>query len=341
MKNYLKVITIDEESVTPKYIQLSNSIILAIEEGKILVGDLLPSINDLTLALEISRNTIERAYNELKKSGVVSSVPGKGFFISNTDIKKPIKILLLFNKLSSHKKIIYDSFISTLGKNVIIDFFIYNNNFNLFKKFLSERLDNYSKYVVIPHFLEGGENAYTIINTIPKEKLIILDKLVDNVTGSFGAVYEDFEKDIFGALEHLHMSLIKYSKIKIIFPDYTYHSNGILKGFKSFCEKHSLNFQVLDNITNENIENNTVYINLMEDDLVVLIEKIIKTNFVVGQDVGVISYNETPLKKMILNGVTTISTNFKLMGEETARLVLSNSTAHVPIPFTVTERNSL
>ena len=35
------------------------------------------------------------------------------------------------------------------------------------------------------------------------------------------------------------------------------------------------------------------------------------------------------------------STDFKLMGEKTADLVMNNSTEHIAIPFLVTERNSL
>jgi len=79
----------------------------------------------------------------------------------------------------------------------------------------------------------------------------------------------------------------------------------------------------------------------MEDDLVELIEKIISLNLKVGKDIGVISYNETPIKKIILDGITTISTDFKLLGEKTAELVLSNSAEHIAIPFLVTQRNSL
>ena len=79
----------------------------------------------------------------------------------------------------------------------------------------------------------------------------------------------------------------------------------------------------------------------MEDDLVELIEKIISDKLKVGEDIGVISYNETPLKKIILNGITTISTNFKMMGEKAAEMILDNSKAHVAIPFGVTVRNSL
>lgn len=78
MKNYLKIIEFDEYSITPKYLQLFNSLLRGIEDGKIEKDDILPSINDLSIALETSRNTIERVYNELKKMGIVKSIPGKG-----------------------------------------------------------------------------------------------------------------------------------------------------------------------------------------------------------------------------------------------------------------------
>ena len=56
------------------------------------------------------------------------------------------------------------------------------------------------------------------------------------------------------------------------------------------------------------------YINLMEEDLVKILDKIISLDLTVGRQVGLISYNETPLKNYIMNGLTTISTDFKTMG---------------------------
>jgi DNA-binding LacI/PurR family transcriptional regulator len=55
----------------------------------------------------------------------------------------------------------------------------------------------------------------------------------------------------------------------------------------------------------------------------------------------VISYNDTPLKKIILKGITTISTDFKLMGQKAAELILTQSTEHIAIPFHLTIRASL
>ncbi|RZK35756.1 MAG: GntR family transcriptional regulator [Pedobacter sp.] len=334
-------ISVDEYSSTPKYKQLTNAILSAIASGKLKKNSLLPSINELSFQLEISRDTAEKGYRHLRKLGVVESVPGKGYFIVNTDFARTLKICLLFNKLSTHKKIIYDSFVKAIGDQAVIDFYIYNNDFALFKKLLISKKNDYSHFVIIPHFNEGGDNAPDIINTIPKEKLIILDKLLPGVTGEYGAVYENFSQDIYAALEQALSKLSNYHTLKIIFPKDSYFPKEILTGFYRFCQQYAFSHKVIHNIKEEEINVGEVYINLMEDDLVILIERLIALQLKIGKDVGVISYNETPLKRIILDGVTTISTDFKQLGEQAANLILENKTDKIEVPFYLNLRNSL
>ncbi len=97
----------------------------------------------------------------------------------------------------------------------------------------------------------------------------------------------------------------------------------------------------MHNISNEPVQKKEAYINVMEDDLITLIEKIQTTDLQIGNDIGIISYNETPLKKLILNGITTISTDFEQMGRITADLILNNSRKHVSVPFHINLRASL
>ena len=337
----IKYLHIDYLSVTPKYLQLADAIINAVSEGKIEKEAILPSINELSFEFEISRDTVEKGYNHLKKIGVLGSVPGKGYFVKTADIKHDLKIFLIFNKLSPHKKIIYDSFAQELGDKASIDFYIYNNDYSLFKRLIQNKKNDYTHYVIIPHFIDGGENAQEIINTIPSEKLILMDKLQPGVTGQFGAVYENFENDIYKALEQALSSLSKYHTLKIIFPKDSYFPMEILKGFYKFCQQYAFTYKVVHNISNEPIKEGCVYINLMETDLVTLIEKILVTKLKVGKHVGVISYNESPMKKIILNGITTISTDFEMMGKKAAQLIMDKSTEHIPIPFSLTLRASL
>ena len=165
--------------------------------------------------------------------------------------------------------------------------------------------------------------------------------MVPGITGDYAAVYEDFEDDIYDALVQANEKLSKYHTIKIIFPEYTYHPKEILKGFYRYCQQYAFNYKVISNIEKEPIKEGEVYINLMEKDLVYLIEKILTTKMKVGKHVGIISYNETPIKKIILNGITTISTDFQLMGEKVAEIIKQQSTEHVKIPFHLTMRSSL
>ena len=335
------LIKVDAYSITPKYLQIVNSVIREIENGLILVGDNMPSINELSIELDIARDTVERGYKHLKHIGVIDAVPRRGYYIKNIKFRQPLKIFLLFNKLSAHKKTIYDSFVATLGEQAVIDFYIYNNDFLLFKKLIANNKNDYNHYVIIPHFMEGEENGSEIINTIPKEKLLLLDKIIPGITGEYAAAYENFEKDIYNAMVQATDQLSKYHTLKIIFPSYSYYPVEILKGFKNYCQDYAFSYKVVHDIKNELVEAGEVYINVMEDELVVVLEKLISSGFNIGSEVGVISYNETPIKKFILNGITTISTDFHQMGITAAQLILSNLKQKTEITFKLILRSSL
>jgi len=339
--NIYRHILIDEQSITPKYVQLINSILKGIEQGKIGKDYQLPSINDLSYELDISRDTAEKAYRQLKQLGVVGSVPGKGYFISKTDVKQSIRVFLLFNKLSLHKKIMYDSFVETLGEQAAIDFYIYNNDFGLFRKLVQNRRESYTHNVIIPHFLEGGEKAFEVINEINEGELILLDKQIAGIKRNYGAVYENFEKDIFEALKEALPKLSNYQTLKLVFPSYTYFPDEILKGFEHFCIEYAFQYKIVHKIEDEPIIEGDVFVNMMEDDLLVLLDKIQATHLQVGKNIGIISYNETPWKRFLIDGITTISTDFKKMGEVAAQMVLNNERKHIEVPFSLTMRKSL
>ncbi len=339
--NIIDLIKVDEYSFTSKYLQIANSVIREIKNQNIQTGDNLPSIIDLSIELDIARDTVERGYKHLKNLGIIDSVPRRGYYIKTTEFQNPLKIFLLFNKLSEHKKKIYDSLFANLGEHALIDFYIYNNDFSLFKQLLANRKNDYTNYVIIPHFIDGGENAHEIINGIPKDQLLLLDKMLPNVTGEYAAAYENFEMDIYNALTEAVDQLSKYHTIKIIFPHNSYYPNEILKGFKNFCRHYAFTYKVISDISEEPINEGEVYINVMEKDLISLIEKIMEQKLKVGEQVGIISYNEIPIKKIILNGITTISSDFEQMGKITAELILSNSKKHVEVPFRLTLRSSI
>jgi DNA-binding LacI/PurR family transcriptional regulator len=60
-----------------------------------------------------------------------------------------------------------------------------------------------------------------------------------------------------------------------------------------------------------------------------------------GLDFGIISYNETPLKKVVENGITTISTDFNEMGKQLAEMILENKKVQIENKNNLIIRNSL
>ncbi len=336
-----QIISINEFSATPKYQQLVNSILESIRNGRLKKGDTLPSINEVSYGYEISRITVEKGYNELRKRNFIASHPGKGFFIINDQVEQDLKILLLFNKLSAHKKQIYDAFVKNLGTRAAIDFYIYNNDAAQFCKLMESHKEGYSNYVIIPNFIEVDEHAIKLINKIPKEKLLILDKMLAGITGKFASVYQPFQQDIEKALAQAWDNLKKYNRMVLIFPENSYYPKDIMQGFINFCISHEFDYKIINDIRKSKLRPGEVYINVMEDDLVELLDMVPDSGLEVGKDIGVISYNETPLKKFILNGITTISTDFRSMGETAARLILTNKKDHIENPFSLRIRKSL
>lgn len=336
------IIAIQDESKTPKYKQIVESILTNLEYGNLKIGDKLPSINEVLFELDVSRDTAVKAYQHLKERDILESVPGKGFYIKDHPFRRKLKVLLIFNKLSTHKKIIYDSFARTLGEKASIDFLIYNNNFKLFKDWIEEhRFKPYTHFVIIPHFLEHGWEAPEVINQIPKQKLVLMDKRINGIMGDYSAVYQDFAKDIYTSLTQALPHLKKYEKLNLIFPNHSYHPREILDGFRDFCVEHNFDSGYVSDIAKAEIERGAVYVNLMEDDLVVLIKKVKQLDLKVGVDLGIISYNDTPLKEILLDGITVISTDFEKLGETAAHLVLGEEKEHIANPFKLILRNSL
>jgi DNA-binding LacI/PurR family transcriptional regulator len=79
----------------------------------------------------------------------------------------------------------------------------------------------------------------------------------------------------------------------------------------------------------------------MEDDLISLLDQIRSQNLTLGKDIGILSYNETPIKRLLFEGISTISTDFEALGKKAAELVLTNERAKFENPFVFISRASL
>ena len=62
---------------TPKYKQIVRSIITDIERTVLKKNEQLPSISELSEEYYLARDTVEKAYRELKEQGFITAVQGK------------------------------------------------------------------------------------------------------------------------------------------------------------------------------------------------------------------------------------------------------------------------
>jgi DNA-binding LacI/PurR family transcriptional regulator len=95
-------------------------------------------------------------------------------------------------------------------------------------------------------------------------------------------------------------------------------------GFEKFCLDCSYQHEIITDFSNKEIQKGEVYIIPDDRDLVKVVEKSKLQKLKLGSDFGIISYNETPLKKVVENGITTISTDFNEMGTLLAEMILEN-----------------
>ncbi|MDI6032645.1 GntR family transcriptional regulator [Flavobacterium sp. LB2P84] len=332
----MKIISIQNNLGVPKYRQIISSVEKAIEVGQILKGEKLPSVNKVCLEFSLSRDTVLQAYEELKKRGIIYAIPGKGYYVKSVEVTIKQRIFLLFDELNIFKEDIYNSFLENMGNNVQVDIFFHHFNTPVFRKLIADSNGNYTKYIIMPTNLA---EATSVIKTLPVNEVYILDQTNPELK-SFPAVYQNFVKDIYDGLLKGKSKLNKYEKLIMIFPGFR-EPLGMKIGFENFCRDFAFDYEIITEFRNREIKKGEVYIIPSDRDLVRVIEKSKIQKLQLGSDYGIISYNETPLKKVVENGITTISTNFEAMGKILAQMILEGKKEQIENKCDLIIRNSL
>ncbi len=76
------LITIDAAEARPIYVQIMDEIKRAVVLGTVGADDPLPSVRQLAAELRVNPNTVQQAYRELEREGLVYVRRGQGTFVS-------------------------------------------------------------------------------------------------------------------------------------------------------------------------------------------------------------------------------------------------------------------
>ena len=177
------------------------------------------------------------------------------------------------------------------------------------------------------------------IKTLPVNEVIILDQTNPDLK-SYPAIYQNHKKDIFEGLYKGKSRLSKYEKLILIFPGFR-EPLGMKIGFENFCAEYDFEYEIITEFKDREISTGDLYVIPNDRDLVMVIENARNHNLKLGLDFGIISYNETPLKKVVAQGITTISTHFEAMGKILAEMVLKSKNEQIENKSSLIMRNSL
>ena len=332
----MKIVTLKDKSGIPKYKQIIASIEDAIIKGALKKGDKLPSLNSIKNQHSLSRDTVVAAFNELKTRGIVQSIVGKGYYVTSEDIKVNQKIFLLFDELNSFKEDLYNSFLTGMGENVQVDIFFHHFNTDVFSKLINDNAGDYSYYIIMPANIKGTEN---VISRLPNDKVYILDQMHLELM-AYPSIHQNFKKDIYQGLQEGLKQIKKYKKVILLY-NKERQPKGILDGFNLFCTHNNIQSEIIDTLKDRALSKGELYILLDDKNLIRIIKQIKEEQLTLVQDIGIISYNDTLLKEIVEGGITTISTNFNLMGHRLAEMILNNEFAQIENPNSLIIRKSL
>jgi len=318
------ILRIDKALNTPVYQQIINSILSRIEDGSLLMGSQLPSINQVAGDYSLARETVVKAFKILQEKGIISPVQGKGFYVSSVEFKIENRIFLFFDTFSAYKEVIYNALKDRIGDGSFIDIYYHHFNFRMFEKLIRESAGNYQSYVIIPM---ENERLGEVLKILPPDKLYLLDIKPELSEVNFPGVYQNFEEDIFQSLMSVVDLCRKYSRLILVFRNQiTDPPSGIVTGFNRFCSANQFDSQIIrTSLTKRKLQHGEAYIVIDDEDLVYLVEHARNSNLQIGQELGILSYNETPLKKIAANGISVMSTDYAEMGIRIAEMVITRS----------------
>lgn len=331
---------IHTRSKKPVYEQIEQSILTAIRSGKLNHGEMLPSVNSVARKFNLSAGTVHRAYKGLVEQAILVSRQGKGYFVGTTEVGHKYNIFLLFDRLNAYKEVLYESFIHSLGESARVDVYFHHYREDVFGRLIRDNIGKYSHYVIMPHF---DKDVSELVKPVPADRLLLLDKSLPGIKGEYAAVYQDFENDIYQALKSGLFSLKKYHTIALVKASdpFQYVPEGIRLGLMKFCSEESFSFKELPGVESQDLQEGQVFIIFRDSDLIRAIKELEKNELVMGQNVGLISFDDTPIKSILAGGITVLSTDFKVMGETAARLLKEDKKEKLRNPFHLIMRKTL
>ena len=331
MKRTDKKATFGQQS--SKVTQLADNLSQAISRKEFLEGDSLPSINQLSAQYGVSRDTVFKAFLDLRERGLIDSTTGKGYYVTS----QVTNVLLLLDQYTPFKEALYNSFVKHLPINYKVDLLFHQYNERLFNTIIRESIGKYNKYIVMNF---DNEKFSTALNKINPARLLLLD------FGKFEKekyfyICQDFDESFYQALLALKERMHRYRQIVFLFSKGLKHPQSSKDYFIRFCEEQGFSYEIQEDIENLVVRKETAYIAIKHQDVVKAVKQGRLEGLKCGKDFGLLAYNDIPSYEVIDEGITSLSIDWEMMGNEAANFVLNDTPIQKYLPTEVKLRKSL
>lgn len=304
-------------------------------EGKYKLGDKIPSINSWRIRSGLSRSSVVLAMDELISRGLVESEQSVGYFVSSTRVEVTHRFLLIFNELNLFKQDLYHSILSSLGSGAVADIVFHNFNRETFEMLVEKMAGKYSVYLVMARF-ENIEQQLRKLGGM----VVLVDSCADSVKGLFSSVTQSFADDTHDALVAGLTQLRKYNEIVLV-QSSPKEPKERYDGLQRFCREYGFECMLLKTMKEMPIRSGVVYLTPEDREIVNIMRSAEKQNLKEGEDFGLVAFNEQELNEILCGGLSTISTDFVLMGKTAVNLVKDKGIRTIRNPWRLILRNSL
>ncbi len=281
----------------------------------------------------VSRDTVFKAFLDLRERGLIDSTPGKGYYVTS----QVTNVLLLLDQYTPFKEALYNSFVKRLPINYKVDLLFHQYNERLFNTIIRESVGKYNKYIVMNF---DNEKFSTALNKINPARLLLLD-FGKFEKSKYFYICQDFDESFYQALLTLEDKMHKYRHIVFLFSKGLKHPQSSKEYFIRFCEEQGFSYEIQEDIENLVVQKGAAYIAIKQQDVVKVVKQGRLEGLKCGKDFGLLAYNDIPSYEVIDEGITSLTIDWEMMGNEAANFVLNDASVQKYLPTGVRLRKSL
>jgi len=311
------------KSNKPKFSIIVDFICDALENKQLRKGDTIPSINLVCENCDMARETVRKAYNVLREKGLVSSMRGKSFNIASEKVRNVNNVFIFLDRLSNaYKEQLIQGINDTVKNKATLTFVAHHLYRHEFETILENAIGKYERYIIMP---VQDNVCLKRLSDFPQKKLMLLDLFADFPNKKCSQLLQNFDENLYKGLTYLDEKIAQYKgwSFNICFNPDKRHPKEMPAAFLKYCKDRKIEAFVHNKFTPEKLKKNTLWFMLDDEDFVNLIMEARTRKYELLKDYAFLTYNDTLIKRVVLNGITTLSIDFYAMGVAVGKQILN------------------